>query len=301
MSAFLNGTGVALVTPFQSDKTIDFNGLARVIEHVIAGGVQYVVSLGTTGETPTLNAEELLKVLDFTVKTVNGRVPIVAGFGGYDTQAVVNSIREYHFEGVEAILSSSPAYNKPTQEGLYQHYMAIAAASPVPVIIYNVPSRTARNIEAETTLRLAHSSNKFIAVKEASGDLLQCMKIMRDKPASFQLLSGDDSLALPMIAFGAKGVISVMANALPHEFSTMIQHALNGEFEIAAQQHLDLLAINELLFVEGNPAGVKAALEIQGICGKMVRLPLVPLSSGNHSKLKKAIEALKKQAVSIGS
>jgi 4-hydroxy-tetrahydrodipicolinate synthase len=226
-------------------------------------------------------------------------VPIVAGFGGNNTQAIIDSINNYHFEGVAAILSSSPAYNKPTQEGIYQHYMAIAEVAPVPIIIYNVPGRTASNIKAETTLRLAHSSDKFIAIKEASGKLVQCMKIMRDKPEDFLLLSGDDALALPMISFGAKGVISVMGNALPNEFSTMIRTALNGDFENATRQHLDLLAINDLLYEEGNPAGIKAAMEIQGICSREVRLPLVKLSKKNCDKLKQAIKTLKSQLVVV--
>jgi 4-hydroxy-tetrahydrodipicolinate synthase len=292
----LRGTGVALVTPFKNGE-VDFKGLQNVIEHVINGGVEYVVSLGTTGETPTLDNDEMIKVLEFTVQVVSGRVPIVAGFGGYDTRAIVKSIQSYHFNGIDAILSSSPAYNKPTQEGLYQHYMAIEAVSPLPIIIYNVPGRTARNIKAETTLRLAHSSDKFIAIKEASGDLPQCMKIMRDKPKHFQLLSGDDALALPMISFGAKGIISVIGNAFPNEFSTMIRHALDGDFQTATQEHLALLAINDLLYVEGNPAGVKAALKIQGICRKEVRLPLVSLSDKSYTKLKHEIEVFKNKMV----
>jgi 4-hydroxy-tetrahydrodipicolinate synthase len=292
MKMQLNGTGVALITPFKDEK-VDFEGLKRVIEHVISGGVEYVVSLGTTGEVPTLDDHEKIEILDFTIKTVANRVPIVVGFGGYNTQAIINSIKNYHFKGIAAILSSSPAYNKPTQEGIYQHYMAIAAVSPVPIIIYNVPGRTASNITAETTLRLAHNSNKFIGIKEASGKLLQCMKIMRDKPKDFSLLSGDDALALPMISFGAKGVISVIGNTLPNEFSTMIRTALNGDFETATRQHLDLLAINDLLYAEGNPTGVKAALEVQGICNRDVRLPLVKLSQKNCDRLKQAMEMLK--------
>lgn len=298
MKVQLNGTGVALITPFKN-KAVDFEALERVIEYVISGGVEYIVSLGTTGEAPTLSNSEMIAVLDFTVKIVASRVPVVAGFGGNDTQAIINSIKEYHFDGIAAILSSSPAYSKPTQEGIYQHYMAIAEIAPVPIIIYNVPSRTATNIKAETTLRLAHSSDRFIAIKEASGKLVQCMKIMRDKPKDFLLLSGDDALSLPMISFGAKGVISVMGNALPNEFSTMIRTALNGDFENATRQHLDLLAINDLLYEEGNPAGIKAAMEIQGICSREVRLPLMKLSNKNCDKLKKAMKMLKTQMVGV--
>ncbi len=298
MKEQLNGTGVALITPFKNNK-VDFDSLRKVIEHIISGGVEYVVSLGTTGETPTLNSSEMIEVLDFTIKVVGNRVPVVAGFGGNNTQAIIDAINSYHFEGVSAILSSSPAYNKPTQEGIYQHFMAIAEVAPVPIIIYNVPGRTASNIEAETTLRLAHSSDKFVAIKEASGNLLQCMKIIRDKPKDFLLLSGDDALALPMISFGGKGVISVMGNALPNEFSTMIRTALSGDFEEATRQHLDLLAINDLLYIEGNPVGIKAAMEIQGICSREVRLPLVKLSKKNCDRLKQAIKTLKSQMILV--
>ncbi len=290
----LRGTGVALVTPFRNGQ-VDFDGLKNVIEHVIEGGVEYVVSLGTTGETPTLNPTEQLEVLDFTVKVIAGRVGVVAGFGGNNTQAIIDAIKAYHFKGVDAILSSSPAYNKPTQEGIYQHYMAIEAVSPVPIIIYNVPGRTASNVKASTTVRLANSSTKFIAIKEASGDMVQCMKIMRDKPTHFELLSGDDALSLPMIAFGASGVISVIGNAFPNEFSTMIRHALDGDFQTATQEHLALLKINDLLYIEGNPTGVKAALAFQNICKKEVRLPLLPLSDKSYEKLKLAIHTLKNQ------
>lgn len=292
----LRGTGVALVTPFKNGQ-IDYNGLQNVIEYVISGGVEYVVSLGTTGETPTLSPSEQIDVLEFTIKIVAQRVPVVAGFGGSNTQAIIDTIKNYHFNGVDAILSSSPAYNKPTQEGIYQHFMAIEAVAPRPIIIYNVPGRTASNISAETTIRLAHSSDKFIAIKEASGDLVQCMKIVRDKPSHFQLLSGDDALALPMISFGATGVISVIANALPEEFSTMIRHGLSGDFQIAAQEHLALLEVNDLLYVEGNPTGIKAALAAQNICGKEMRLPLVTFTEGNYTKLKAAIQKLKNQLV----
>lgn len=294
----LRGTGVALITPFRNGQ-VDFDGLTNVIEHVINGGVEYVVSLGTTGETPTLSPTEQIEVLDFTVKVVAERVPVVAGFGGNNTQAIVDAIKNYHFKGVDAILSSSPNYNKPTQEGIYQHYMAIEAVAPRPIIIYNVPGRTASNIEAATTLRLANSSKKFIAVKEASGNLMQCMDIARHKPAHFQLLSGDDALTLPMISFGASGVISVIGNAFPHEFSTMIRHALSGDFQTATQEHFALLDINNLLYVEGNPTGIKAACEIEGVCSKEVRLPLVSFSEGNYTKLKAAIKTLKNKMVAV--
>ena len=291
MSNKLHGTGIALVTPFQNG-IIDFDGLERVINHTIEGGVEYLVSLGTTGETPTLSKQEQKQVLEFTVKTVAGRVPIVAGFGGNNTAQLVEDIKNYHFKGVDFILSSSPNYNKPTQEGIFQHYMAIAEVAPVPIIIYNVPGRTARNISAETTIRLAKASNKFCAIKEASGDMEQCMKIARDKPEHFLLLSGDDPLTLPMMSFGAKGVISVIGNALPREFSDMIRYCLAGDFKMATPLHFELLKTIDLIFRDGNPAGVKALLEMQNICSKEVRLPLVQLTEPTNEALKVELEKI---------
>ncbi len=291
MSNKLHGTGIALVTPFQNG-IIDFDGLERVINHTIEGGVEYLVSLGTTGETPTLSKQEQKQVLEFTVKTVAGRVPIVAGFGGNNTAQLVEDIKNYHFKGVDFILSSSPNYNKPTQEGIFQHYMAIAEVAPVPIIIYNVPGRTARNISAETTIRLAKASNKFCAIKEASGDMEQCMKIARDKPEHFLLLSGDDPLTLPMMSFGAKGVISVIGNALPREFSDMIRYCLAGDFKMATPLHFELLETIDLIFRDGNPAGVKALLEMQNICSKEVRLPLVQLTEPTNEALKVELEKI---------
>jgi len=285
------GTGVALVTPF-ANGAVDFEGLKRVIEHCIEGGVEYLVSLGTTGESATLTPTESLEVLEFTTKTIAGRVLLVAGFGGNNTQASIEKIKSFHFNGIDAILSVSPYYNKPTQEGIYQHYMALAEAAPRPIIIYNVPSRTGSNITAETTLRLAHASEKFIAVKEASGDLIQCMNIVKGKPDNFLVLSGDDAITLPMLSFGIDGVISVVANAFPRPFSDMVRHGLTGDFKAASKLHFDLLKIIDLLFVEGNPAGVKAALELQNICSKEVRLPLVELSDKNYINMKNAIMGL---------
>jgi len=285
------GTGVALVTPFTSG-VVDFEGLRAVIEHCIEGGVEHLVSLGTTGESATLTPTESLEVLEFTTKTIAGRVPLVAGFGGNNTQAIIDKIKAFHFEGVDAILSVSPYYNKPTQEGIYRHYMALAEIAPRPIVIYNVPSRTGSNIAAETTLRLAHASEKFIAVKEASGNLIQCMNIIKGKPDNFLVLSGDDAITLPMLSFGIDGVISVVANAFPRPFSDMVRHGLSGDFKAASKHHFDLLEIMDLLFVEGNPAGVKAALELQNICSKEVRLPLVELSEKNYTNMKNAIERL---------
>jgi 4-hydroxy-tetrahydrodipicolinate synthase len=286
----LSGTGVALVTPFRN-KAIDFPALSRLIEHTIQGGVDFIVSLGTTGEAITQSSEECREVLSFTVREVNGRVPVVAGlFGSNYTEKLVNALKTYDFEGIAAIMSSSPAYSKPSQEGIYQHYMAVAEASPVPVIIYNVPGRTCSNIEAETTLRLAHSSDRFLAVKEASGDLAQAISILKDKPAHFQVWSGEDPLTLPMIACGATGVISVIANAFPQPFSSMVRHARAGELQ-AARKWNDLLHdIHPYLYVDGNPSGIKGALEMIGICSKETRIPLVPLTDQTYQELHRVIE-----------
>lgn len=274
MKKWHNGTGVALVTPFQQGK-VDFPALERLINHCIDGGVQYLVALGTTGETPTLSTEERHAVLDFVIEKTAKRVPVVAGFGGNNTQALLEQIKARDFEGVDAILSSSPSYNKPSQEGIYQHYMALAEVAPRPIILYNVPGRTSSNMTAATTLRLAHSSDKFVAIKEASGDLGQCMAILKQKPENFSLVSGDDNLTLPLLACGATGVISVVGNAFPKAFSSMVNAGVAGDFETARKLHYQLLDILDLLFVDGNPAGVKAALEILGICHKEQRLPLV--------------------------
>lgn len=286
----LSGTGVALVTPFRN-KAIDFPALSHLIEHTIQGGVDFIVSLGTTGEAITQSPEECREVLSFTVREVNGRVPVVAGlFGSNYTEKLVNALKVYDFDGIAAIMSSSPAYSKPSQEGIYQHYMAIAEASPVPVIIYNVPGRTCSNIEAQTTLRLAHSSDRFLAVKEASGDLAQAISILRDKPAHFQVWSGEDPLTLPMIACGATGVISVIANAFPQAFSNMVRHARAGELQAARKWNDRLHDIHPYLYVDGNPSGIKGALEMIGICSKETRIPLMPLTDKTYRALHDTIE-----------
>jgi 4-hydroxy-tetrahydrodipicolinate synthase len=279
----LSGTGVALVTPFKNGK-LDWDGLERVIEHVIAGGVEFLVSLGTTGESVTCSDDEQRQILDFTIKINRGRLPLVAGvFGGNNTAAVVEKINGFNFEGIDALLSSNPAYNKPGQEGIYQHYMALADASPRPIIIYNVPSRTASNMTAETTLRLAHASEKFIAVKEASDDIYQVMKIIKGRPEGFLVLSGDDFITLPLIACGGDGVISVIANTVPRPFTDMVRAARRNDMVTAQNLNMQLLELYKLLFIEGNPVGVKAAMELQGICNREVRLPLVPMSeTGIH-------------------
>lgn len=282
-----SGTGVALVTPFQQDYSIDYPTLERLIDYVIKGGIDYIVSLGTTGEAVTLSQKECREVFDFTIEKVNGRCPIVAGlFGSNYTAKLVQAVQEYNFEGFDAIMSSSPAYNKPPQEGIFRHYMALEEVSPLPVIIYNVPGRTGSNIEPDTILRLAHASEKFVAVKEASGDLTQGMKIIKDRPAHLAVLSGDDPTALSLMANGGDGIISVIANLYPEHFSMMSQAALNGDFTTAAKLNLDLLDIHPYLYVEGNPAGVKAAMEIKGLCNSQVRTPLVPLSEQYRKQLK---------------
>lgn len=292
MSKFL-GTGVALITPFVGDE-IDFDSLESVIEHVIEGGVDYVVGLGSTGETATLDAEESKKVLDFIIEKVNKRVPIVAGnFTGNNTRELVARIKAYDFTGIDAILSSSPAYVKPSQEGIYRHYMAISEVSPVPIILYNVPGRTRSNMEWETTVKLANDAPNIIGIKEASGDLIQTTRILKNRPTGFFVTSGDDEVALPMIACGGEGVISVIANALPKQFSSMVKAAMSGDFGTARQLNYDTYDLHKWLYIEGNPVGIKAAMNALGIIStKDVRLPLSPLSEGNFKKLEETLKAI---------
>ena len=285
MAINLRGTGVALVTPFRNNQ-VDYLGLERLIEHNIAGGVEFLVTMGTTGESVTLSRKEKLEVMDFTIRTAAGRVGIVAGFGGYNTAEVIEQMQSYHFEGVDAILSVSPAYNKPTQEGIFRHFMALAEATPRPIILYNVPGRTGSNMSAETTLRLAKASDKFIAVKEASGNMRQCMEIIYGRPEGFIVLSGDDNITLPLIACGAEGVVSVVGNAYPREFSDMTRSALAGDYETAKKLHYKLLHLIDLLFVDGNPGGIKANLEILCICNSELRLPLAPVSEKTYEDLR---------------
>jgi len=283
------GTGVAVVTPFLNN-VIDYNSLGGILNHCISGGVDYIVSLGTTGENPTLSIDEKRAILDFTIDFVNGRVPIVAGnFGGNNTQAICEYIDQFNFNGIDALLSSSPAYNKPSQEGLYLHYSKIAKHSPRPIIIYNVPGRTCRNITAETTLRIAHDNSNIIGIKEASADLEQSSEIIRGKPDNFLVLSGDDPTALDLIQSGGDGVISVIANAYPKAFSKMTRSALNHEYEPAAQLHEILSTVHPLLYVDGNPSGIKGALHILGLCAPDVRLPLTSLTTANMAALRGAM------------
>ena len=274
-----HGTGVALVTPFNTDSSVDYPALERLINHLINGGVDYLISLGTTGETSTLSKEEKKKVWAFTAEINNGRLPLVAGIGGNDTLNVAADLKTFESNHYSAILSVSPYYSKPNQEGIYQHYKYISEASPLPIMLYNVPSRTGINMSPETTCRLAHELKNVIGIKDAAGSFDHFNQIMRDKPKDFMLISGDDPVALPLISIGAVGVISVIGNALPRQFSDMIRLCLNGEFAKATPAHLSLLEFTRLCFAEGNPVGVKAALKQMGICEDVVRLPLVKASS----------------------
>jgi 4-hydroxy-tetrahydrodipicolinate synthase len=279
------GTGIAIVTPFHADGQVDYDGLKNLINYLIDGGVEYIVSLGTTGESATLSSEEKKKVFAFTAEAVNGRVNLVAGIGSNNTAEIVEQIKQFDTNGYDAILSASPAYNKPTQEGIYQHYKAIAQNSALPVILYNVPGRTGSNISADTTVRLARDFKNIIGIKEASGNFDQINQIMRDKPADFLVISGDDPVSFPMIALGAVGVISVIGNALPRQTSDMIRLCLNNNFKAAQKGHYDLVDFTRLCFVEGSPAGVKTALKYLGICGDTVRLPLVQVSDATADKI----------------
>ncbi|MEO6169095.1 MAG: 4-hydroxy-tetrahydrodipicolinate synthase [Chitinophagales bacterium] len=284
------GTGVALITPFKSNGKIDFAALEKLIHFNIENGVNYFVSLGTTGETATLSKEERKEVWKFTSKSVNGKVPLVAGIGGNNTAEVVETVKTFQQKGFDAILSVSPYYNKPTQEGIYQHFMKITEATPLPIILYNVPGRTSSNITAETTIRLAKTTEKFIGMKEASGNFAQCMHIVKEKPADFLVISGDDIITLPMIGFGMDGVISVVGQAFPKDFSSMVNEALKGNFGEAKQLHYKLLDFMEWFFAEGSPGGVKSALNTLGICENVVRLPLVPISEGLRQKIETGIK-----------
>ncbi len=279
------GVGVAIVTPFNSDSTVDYAGFGKLINHIITGGVNYIVVQGTTGESATLSAKEKQAVLDFALETVNKRVPVVFGHGGNNTSALVEGLETLDLTGVDALLSASPYYNKPTQEGIYQHYAALASASELPIILYNVPGRTSSNMLPETTLRLARDFENVVAVKEASGDLDQLTKLVKNKPNGFLVLSGDDNLIVPQLAAGADGVISVLANALPKRFSTMVHAGLEGDFTKAREYHLLFSDIIPALFAHGNPAGVKIMLKLLGVLNSdQVRLPLVslPKEAGNE-------------------
>lgn len=286
------GTGVAIVTPFKSDSSIDFRSLSKLVDFLILNGIDYLVVHGTTGESVTQSKDEKRAVIDCVVEVNNSRIPIVVGFGGNNTQDIVKKIKKKHFNGIDGILSVAPYYNKPGQKGIYQHYKAISDHSPVPVIIYNVPGRTGVNITSDTTLKLAHETSNIIATKEASGDLDQIGNILRDKPDNFLVLSGDDSTALPLIALGADGVISVLANAFPKEWSIMINLARKGDFPAARKIHFRFTEIINALFVEGNPAGVKTVLANLGLIKNNLRLPLTAVSRATNTHITKLMEAL---------
>ena len=290
----IKGTGVAIVTPFKNDSSIDFAALGRVINHVITGGVNYIVAMGTTGESVTLAKEEKKAIISYVVEAVDNRVPLVVGIGGNNTQEVISYIRHANLTRVDGILSVAPYYNKPSQKGLFLHFKEIANCSPIPVIIYNVPSRTACNLSAETCLELAHGCENIVAVKEASGDISQIMRIIKGKPENFSVISGDDMLTIPIIAAGGTGVISVLANAFPMQCNDLVTQSLKNNFKSAREIQFQFLEMIELLFIEGNPSGVKAMLNILNICHNNLRLPLVPVSRAVHTRIQKAIEEINK-------
>lgn len=291
-SVGLRGLGVALITPFKQDKSIDFNALARMIEHLIAGKADYIVVLGTTGETPTLTPDERREVREFVKEKVDGRLPLVLGMGGNCTSAVVEEIRNTDLTGYSAILSVAPFYNKPSQDGLYLHFKEIASVSPIPVVLYNVPGRTGINISAETTLRLAKDFPNIIAIKEASGNFKQIEKIINGKPDTFQVISGDDALTYPLITLGAEGVISVVGNALPREYGNMVRLCLEGRYNEALPIHYRFTRMYDELFVDGNPAGVKSLLHAMGMIENELRLPLVPTRLETGEELRKLLNEL---------
>ncbi len=287
------GTGVAIVTPFKNDSSIDFAALGRVVNHVIKGGVNYIVVLGTTGESVTLTKDEKKAVICYIKEAIDNRVPLVVGIGGNNTHEVVAQVRSTDLEGVDGILSVAPYYNKPNQRGLIQHFKAIATASPVPVILYNVPGRTCSNISAETCLELAHECENIVGIKEASADLTQIMKIIKGKPENFLVISGNDMDILPISAVGGAGVISVLANSFPAECVEMVNHSLKLNFKAAREIQFRFLEMIEFLFADGNPAGVKAMLSILNLCQNNLRLPLVPVNKPMYTRIQKAIEEVK--------
>lgn len=282
----LAGTGVALVTPFKVDSALDFDALGKLIDFVIKGGVEYVVTLGTTGETPTLNKQEKKDIIAYTYEKVGGRVPVVVGIGGNDTQELLKDLQYFPLDKAAAVLSASPYYNKPSQEGIYQHYKMLAAVSPKPILLYNVPGRTGRNMTAATTLRLANEVANIAGIKEASGDMAQCSLILRDRPADFLVVSGDDALTFAQVATGMDGVISVAANALPQAFTDMVRYSLKADVVNAKKLNDQLIEAYDLMFAENNPAGVKAFLTELGLIENNLRLPMTPLSSELHQQVK---------------
>lgn len=289
----LRGMGVALITPFKDDESIDFDALSCLLEYQIQNGTDYLVVLGTTGETPTLTEAEKEQIKRFVVERTFGRIPLVLGVGGNNTRCIVEHLLNDDLQGYDAVLSVVPYYNKPSQEGIYQHYAAIAKASPLPVILYNVPGRTGVNMTAETTLRLARDFDNIIAIKEASGNITQMDDIIKNKPLDFMVISGDDGVTFPLITLGAVGVISVIGNAFPKEFSRMVRLALNGNYGQALSIHHRFTELFNLLFVDGNPAGVKCLLNLQGMIENKLRLPLVPTRITTYEKIQDVLEKLR--------
>ncbi|MEQ1554501.1 MAG: 4-hydroxy-tetrahydrodipicolinate synthase [Ferruginibacter sp.] len=285
----LSGTGVAIITPFKNDLSVDYDALAKLINHLIDNGINYIVTMGTTGETPVLSSDEKKAIIKFTEKQIANRVPMVVGIGGNNTASVINDLQTYPLDGAVAVLSASPYYNKPSQEGIYQHYKALAEASPKPIILYNVPGRTGRNMESSTTLRLAQLNN-IAGIKEAGNFVQQCIEILKNRPEHFLVTSGDDDLVLPEMACGMDGVISVAANVYPKEFSTMVNLCMQNKFADAVKLNNQFLDLYKLLFAENNPAGAKAFLSEMGIIQNELRLPGVPLSKILQDDVRKYVE-----------
>ncbi|MDR2473559.1 MAG: 4-hydroxy-tetrahydrodipicolinate synthase [Tannerella sp.] len=288
----LHGMGVALITPFKEDDSVDYEALTRLVDHLTDNGTDYIVALGTTAETPSLNDEEKSKIVKIVVERVKRRIPVVLGVGGNCTRNVLTALETVELNGIDAILSVVPYYNKPSQEGIYQHFKAIAKASPRPVVIYNVPGRTGTNMTAHTTLRLAYECENITAIKEASGNFTQMDDIIKNKPTDFQVISGDDGITFPLIALGAVGVISVIGNAFPREFSRMVRLALEGDYRNARIIHSRFVELFELLFVDGNPAGVKSMLNMMGFIDNHLRLPLIPTRITTFEKIREILHKL---------
>ena len=284
--------GVALITPFKEDESIDYTALNRLVDYQLQNGTDYLVVLGTTAETPTLTAEEQKEIIQVVVSKVKGQIPIVLGVGGNNTRAVVEKLKNDDFSGIDAILSVVPYYNKPSQEGIYQHFKAIAEATRLPIVLYNVPGRSGVNMTAETTLRLARDFDNVVAIKEASGNITQMDDIIKNKPKNFNVISGDDGITFPLVTLGAVGVISVIGNAFPKEFSRMVRLALSGDYESALTIHHRFTELFELLFVDGNPAGVKSMLSMMGYIENKLRLPLIPTRITTYEKIRGVLQQL---------
>jgi len=297
MKKKLKGTGVAIVTPFHKDRSIDFVSFEKLIEYLISNGIDYIVVMGTTGESVVLNKDEKNAIINFVVEIVAERVPVVIGLGGNNTHELLNEINSISFDGINAILSVVPYYNKPAQRGLYNHYKMLAEIAPIPLLLYNVPDRTGVNMTAETTLQLAHECQNIIGIKEASRNIVQCTQILKNRPEGFLLISGDDFFTLPLIALGADGVISVTANAFPKEFSELVKHARKGDFKTARNIQYYLSDFICQIFMEGNPSGIKAALDIMQLSQNYLRLPSVPVSRTLYNSIKNSISTISLQTV----